>query len=122
MGKKGVLVTSDDLRRVEQVVEQRREGKSYEDIARQFDMDPWEVREMVGGAYRRMLSESADELRAQVELRLDGVLRQLHADLRLASSQTVRNNIYALILKTEAQRSKLLGLDIPSGTPDMEVH
>ncbi|PPG85487.1 hypothetical protein C5C29_06020 [Rathayibacter sp. AY1H2] len=96
----------------------RRNGQGYAEIADHLGIDPWTAQQLVGIAYRRIAAEEVHELRAAVEDRLDDVLRRLHQDLSLADDQNTRNGIYRLILSTEAQRSKLLGLDIPAGTPD----
>ena len=109
---------SEDGQRTHRALVGRREGKTYEQIAEDLRCSPWEARQLASMAYARLTTESADELRAAVEDRLDGLLQALHRDLKLADSQTIRNGIYGLILKTEAQRAKLLGLDIPPMTPD----
>ncbi|MFT2692689.1 hypothetical protein [Clavibacter zhangzhiyongii] len=96
----------------------RREGFSYEEIAQRLRCSPWDARQITSIAYGRLATETADELRAEVEGRLDDVLRRLYVDVNLAPDQATRNGVYTLILKTEAQRTRLLGLEIPAGTPD----
>ncbi|MDJ0334264.1 hypothetical protein QMG83_03395 [Salinibacterium sp. G-O1] len=109
---------SEDGQKVLKALVMRREGHSYEAIGESLGVSGWQAQSFASLAYARLSAEAAEELRAQVEDRLDDVLRRLNDDLRLASSQTIRNGIYSLILKTEAQRSKLLGLDIPNGAQD----
>lgn len=97
----------------------RREGQPVEEIALATGLSAFEVVERVKVSYARLAAQTAEELRTDVELRLDDVLRRLHADLRLAMDQPSRNAIYALILKTEAQRTRLLGLNLPDQVPDV---
>ena len=96
----------------------RLEGQPVAEIAERLGISGMEAGELCRVAYARLAAQTADELRTEVEGRLDYVLRRLNVDLALADSQLSRNGIYALILKTEAQRSHLLGLAIPAGTPD----
>jgi len=112
------LSTNEDAQATLKALVLRREGYSYEAIAEELEVSPWQARQLASFAYARLSSEQADELRAQVEDRLDDVTRRLYSDLKIATNQTTRNGIYGLILKTESQRQRLLGLDIPMGTPD----
>jgi len=112
---------SEDGARTLKALVLRREGVGFEEIGERLDCSPWEAKQLTSIAYSRLSAQLADELRAQVEDRLDDVTRRLYDDLRIASSQTVRNGIYGLLLKTESQRTRLLGLDIPAGTPDAPI-
>lgn len=109
---------SEDAKKTLECLVRRREGQPLEEIALATGLDPFEVGERVKVAYGRLARQTADELRIDVELRLDDVLRRLHQDLRLALDQPSRNAIYALILKTEQQRTALLGLNLPAQLPD----
>lgn len=111
---------SEDARKTLECLVRRREGQPLEEIALATGLTPFEVAERVKVAYGRLARQTADELRIDVELRLDDVLQRLHQDLRLALDQPARNAIYALILKTEAQRTRLLGLDLPAQVPDVK--
>jgi len=110
---------SEDAKLTLECLVRRREGQPVEEIALATGLTPFEVVERVKVSYARLAAQTAEELRTDVELRLDDVLRRLHADLRLAMDQPSRNAIYALILKTEAQRTRLLGLNLPDQVPDV---
>jgi len=62
--------------------------------------------------------QSAEEARYEVEARLDVLLRRATVDLQLAESNADRAAMYRVLLAIERQRSELLGLNIPKGTPD----
>lgn len=109
---------SEDAKKTLECLVRRREGQPLEAIALATGLTPFEVAERVKVAYGRLARQTADELRIDVELRLDDVLQRLHQDLRLALDQPSRNAIYALILKTEGQRTALLGLNLPTQLPD----
>ena len=93
-------------------------GYDFDRIGEELGVDPWLARELTSIGFVKLATEQADEIRAVSEARLDDLIRRLYEDLKIAGNQVVRNGIYGLILKTEAQRSRLLGLDIPAGTPD----
>lgn len=109
---------SEDAKKTLECLVRRREGQPLEQIALATGLSPFEVAERVKVAYGRLARQTADELRIDVEVRLDDVLQRLHQDLRLALDQPSRNAIYALILKTEQQRTALLGLNLPTQLPD----
>lgn len=94
------------------------QGLSYDQIADQLGVTPWVARELTSLGYVVLGTQQAEELRATIEVRLDDVIRRLYQDLATAANQVTRNSIYALILKSDAQRAKLLGLEIPPDTPD----
>ncbi|KQM17581.1 hypothetical protein ASF83_00125 [Plantibacter sp. Leaf171] len=96
-------------------------GSDYDAIGESMGVTAWVARELCSAYYVRLATETADELRATSEARLDRMIRDLNRDLNLAANQQARNGIYALILKAEAQRATLLGLNIPADTPDAKV-
>jgi len=115
------LATVDAERRTElagRAFALRLDGHDHYDIADRLGIKPLEAEALVTVAYSRLSAQTADDLRVEVEGRLDAVLRKLSVDLALADSQTARNGVYKLILATEAQRARLLGLNLPAGGPD----
>ncbi|RUR01419.1 hypothetical protein [Labedella endophytica] len=98
---------------VARAFELRRDGLDYAGMAEELGVEPFEAQQLALVGFSRLAAEETEVLRAQTEARYDDVLRRLYSDLRVATSQNGRNSIYALILKTEAQRTKLLGLDLP---------
>lgn len=116
MGKKPgkAVLLSEDASRTLKALVMRREGNTFEQIGDALGVTPWEAQQIASIAYARLSAETAEELRAQVETRLDDVIHRLYVDLSFATSQTGRNSIYALILKADAQRATLLGLNLKS--------
>jgi len=104
--------------RAVRVVMLRREGYEYADIAAQLHITPTEAAELGRVGYGRLSEQSADELRVEVEDRLNGLLRRAHLDLALADSQGERTALYRTILAIEGRRAQLLGLDLPKGSHD----
>ncbi|MFC7430668.1 hypothetical protein [Agrococcus sp. GCM10030264] len=101
--------------RVEQAlraVVMRREGYSYADIASRLGISTIEAQEVARVAYAQLGEQTADELRVEVEDRLDEVIRKATRDLMLATSQTERTALYRVLLTAEAQRARLLGLNL----------
>jgi len=96
----------------------RLEGEPVDVIAAQLEISTIEVQELVRVAYGRLSTQTAEEARAEVEARLDVLLRQANRDIMLAQSQTERTALYRIVLAIERDRSTLLGLDIPKGAPD----
>ena len=117
-GSEVVLTKGDWDERASTAFELRTEGLTYDVIGERLSVSPWVARELASLGFSTLAAEQADEIRASVEARLDDVLRRLYSDLKVATSQPVRNGIYGLILKNEAQRANLLGLNIPAGLPD----
>lgn len=117
---KVVVLAPDSVEdaRVARAFELKVQGNDYERIGEELDVSPWVARELTSISFQRLATETAEEMRAASEARYDDMLRRLYSDLRVATSQTARNSIYTLILKTEGQRSKLLGLEVPAGVPD----
>jgi hypothetical protein len=109
---------TEDLQRTSEALRWSLEGKTYEEIGARLDVSAWEAREIVSIAYTRQQTETVDELRTQSELRILDVIRRINADLLVATTQTEKLALYKLLLAAEADRRKLLGLDIPSGVQD----
>jgi hypothetical protein len=110
----------DPRQRVEQAVRAvmlRREGYDYDDIAVQLRVSAIEAAELTRVGYGRLAAQTADELRTEVEDRLNGLLRSAHLDLKLAESQGERTALYRTILAIEGRRAQLLGLDLPKAVP-----
>lgn len=106
--------------RVEQAVRavmMRREGYDYDDIAVRLGVSATEAAELARVGYGRLEAQTADELRTEVEDRLNGLLRAAHLDLKLAESQAERTALYRTILAIEGRRAQLLGLDLPKAGP-----
>ncbi len=110
----------DPRERVEQAVRAvmlRREGYDYDDIAVRLGVSATEAGELTRVGYGRLAAQTADELRTEVEDRLNGLLRSAHLDLKLAESQGERTALYRTILAIEGRRAQLLGLDLPKAVP-----
>ena len=91
----------------------KREGYSWQDIADRLKVSPVEAQELTRVAYAQMAAQDADELRTEIEDRLDAIVRKANLDLSMAQSQGERTALYRVLLAAEAQRSRLLGLDLP---------
>jgi hypothetical protein len=121
MAKSRELEPADEgRRRVEQAVRAimlRREGYDYDAIAVELRVSETEARELTRVGYGRLAAQTADELRTEVEDRLNGLLRAAHLDLKLADSQSARTALYRTILAIEGRRAQLLGLDLPKAGP-----
>lgn len=96
----------------------RREGWSWGDIAERLGRSQIEVEELARIGYARLGEQAADELRTEVEDRIDNIVRKAHVDLALCESQGERTAIYRVLLAAEAQRSRLLGLNLKGQTDD----
>jgi energy-converting hydrogenase A subunit M len=96
----------------------RLEGVPVDDIAFHLEVSPLEVQELVRVAYGKLSTQSAEEARAEVEARLDVLLRKVHRDIELAGNQPERTALYRVLLSIERERATLLGLDIPKGVAD----
>lgn len=127
MSKKGrnEVATLDQLD-AEQVIELslraislRRTGSSWGQIASQLGRTIVEVEALAKRGYLEFLGQSdAETLRAEVEDRLDSVLRQANVELGMAETVAERNAVLRTILATEAQRARLLGLNLKGGGDD----
>lgn len=96
----------------------RLDGMPIDEIANNLEVSPLEVQELVRFAFSKLSVQSADEARAEIEERLNLILRRVNVDLALARTQSERTGLYRIVLAIERDRSTLLGLDIPKGTPD----
>lgn len=115
MGKKSKAVV-DPRKRAEQAVRAvmlRREGADYDRIALDLGVSAAEAAELARVGYGRLAAQTADEVRTEVEDRINGILRKAHLDLTMADTQGERTALYRVILAAEAQRSRMLGLDLP---------
>lgn len=121
MGKAGKALEKSESRAVElaiRAVVMRREGWNHGEIAERLGITQLEAEELTRVAYARLSAETADELRTSVEDRIDTVVRKANLDLSLASSQGERTAIYRVLLAAEAQRARLLGIELPRGHSD----
>ncbi|MBT2494237.1 hypothetical protein J7E45_01330 [Microbacterium sp. ISL-59] len=100
------------VERALRAVVMRREGSSWGDIAERLGVSQIEAQELARVAYARLGEAEADHLRTEVEDRIDGVVRKAHVDLALCQSQGERTAIYRVLLAAEAQRARLLGLNL----------
>lgn len=96
----------------------RREGMSWGDIAQRLGVSQLEAEELARVAYARLGEAEADHLRVEIEDRLDGLVRKAHVDLALCQSQGERTALYRFLAAVEAQRARLLGLNLRSGGDD----
>lgn len=96
----------------------RREGLSWGDIAERLEVSQIEAQELARVAYARLGEAEAEHLRVEVEDKIDAVVRKAHLDLALCASQGERTALYRVLLAAEAQRSRLLGLNLRSGGDD----
>lgn len=103
------------VERALRAVVMRREGMSWGDIAQRLGVSQLEAEELARVAYARLGEAEADQLRVEVEDRIDGIVRKAHVDLALAESQGERTALYRVLLAAEAQRARLLGLNLKGG-------
>lgn len=106
------------VERALRAVVMRREGLSWGDIADRLGISIVEAQELARVAYARLGEAEADALRVEVEDRIDGIIRKAHVDLALAQSQGERTALYRVLLAAEAQRARLLGLNLRGGDDD----
>lgn len=100
------------VERALRAVVMRREGASWGDIADRLGVSQIEAQELAHVAYARLGESEAEHLRTEVEDRIDGVIRKAHVDLALCQSQGERTALYRVLLAAEAQRARLLGLNL----------
>lgn len=96
----------------------RREGYSWGDVADRLGISIVEAQELARVAYARLGEAEADQLRIEVEDRLDALVKKAHVDLALATSQGERTALYRFLASVEAQRARLLGLNLKGGDDD----
>lgn len=106
------------VERALRAVVMRREGSSWGDIADRLGVSQVEAQELARVAYARLGEAEAEHLRTEVEDKIDGVVRKAHVDLALAQSQGERTALYRVLLAAEAQRARLLGLNLRGGDED----
>ncbi len=121
MVKPGKGLQKSEARAVEaaiRAVVMRREGYSHGEIAERLGVTQLEAEELTRVAYSRLSAETAEELRTSVEDRIDAIVRKANTDLALAEDQGTRTAIYRVLLAAEAQRARLLGLNLRGGSDD----
>lgn len=100
------------VERALRAVVMRREGMSWGDIADRLHISQIEAQELARVAYARLGEAEAEHLRTEVEDKIDSIVRKAHIDLALCQSQGERTALYRVLLAAEAQRSRLLGLNL----------
>lgn len=91
----------------------RRTGHPWGQIARTLGRSQVEVEELAKLGYEHLLGQLDPEvLRAEVEDRLDAVVRQAHIELGRVETFAERNAAMRTILTAERDRVRLLGLAI----------
>ncbi|AZC14566.1 hypothetical protein [Microbacterium sp. ABRD28] len=103
------------VERALRAVVMRREGFSWGDIADRLGISIVEAQELARVAYARLGEAEAEQLRIEVEDRLDALVKKAHVDLALADSQGERTALYRFLASVEAQRARLLGLNLRGG-------
>lgn len=93
----------------------RREGMSWGDIADRLGISQIEAQELARVAYARLGEAEREHLRVEVEDKIDAIVRKAHVDLALCQSQGERTALYRVLLAAEAQRSRLLDLNLRGG-------
>lgn len=93
----------------------RREGMSYGDIADRLGIEQLQAEEYAKIGYQRLGAAEAEQLRIEVEERLDALVRRAHLDIGLATVQSERTALYRFLASVEGQRARLLGLNLPAG-------
>lgn len=96
----------------------RREGMSWGDIADRLGISQIEAQELARVAYQRLGEAEKDHYRVEVEDKIDAVVRRAHVDLALCQSQGERTALYRVLLAAEAQRARMLGLNLRGGDDD----
>lgn len=101
----------------------RRTGHQWGQIARTLGRSQVEVEELAKLGYEHLLGQQdPDVLRAEVEDRLDAVVRAAHVELGRVETFAERNAAMRTILTAERDRVRLLGLAIKpapeGGDPD----
>lgn len=97
----------------------RRTGHSWGTIASQLGRSPIEVEALARRGYEHFLgAQPVEMIRAESEDRIDAVIRGVHVDLAIAETAAERNSLYRTLLAAEAQRARLLGLNLRPGEGD----
>lgn len=103
------------VERALRAVVMRREGMTWGDIADRLGISILEAQELARVAYARLGESEAEELRVEVEDRLDALVKKAHVDLGMCDSQGERTALYRFLASVEAQRARLLGLNLKGG-------
>lgn len=95
----------------------RRTGHSWGTIASQLGRTQIEVEALARQGYEHFLgAQPLEQVRAEVEDRLDSITRAVHVELVSAETVAERNALMRTLLATEQTRMRLLGLSLkPQG-------
>ena len=98
----------------------RRTGHSWGTIAQQLGRTAVDVQALARTGYEHFLGQQdAETIRAEVEDRLDSIVRQVNVELATADNVTERNALYRTLIAVESSRARLLGLNLkPAGGDD----
>lgn len=118
MGKGKEIERLNRTQAVYDALAMRRQGWPFTEVARRLNITVVEATEYARAGYAQMIAETGDEVRTAIEDRIDNVIRIAHEDLRLAATQSERTALLRLLLAAEGQRARLLGVNVPGGTPD----
>lgn len=118
MGKGNEVTRLNRTQAVYEALAMRRQGWPFTEVARRLNITTVEAQEYARAGYAQMIAETSDEVRAAVEDRIDNIIRIAHEDMRLAQTQSERTALLRVLLAAESQRARLLGVNVPSGTPD----
>jgi hypothetical protein len=94
-----------------QVVELRREARSWEEIGLELGVTPAEAQAVARAAYAGLVADDIDHLRTEAELRLEVLYREALVEIKFASTGNAKQGAIGLALKIETRRAQLLGLD-----------
>jgi Homeodomain-like domain-containing protein len=95
-------------------VEARRRGESLDEIAKNLGISRRTAARRVTAGYQAMGASDADQIRREIEDRLDSVLRRvstLWSQPDLSLGDVVR--LAGVILQVERDRTRLLGVAVP---------
>ncbi|WP_404435233.1 hypothetical protein LG322_08720 [Microbacterium aerolatum] len=106
------------VERALRAVVMRREGSSWGDIAERLGVSQIEAQELARVAYARLGEAEKEHYRIESEDRIDSIIRKAHLDLALCKSQGERTALYRTLLAAEAQRARLLGLNLRAESED----
>lgn len=106
------------VERALRAVVMRRAGQDWGTIADKLGVSLIEAQELARIAYARLGEAEAEHLRVEVEDRIDEVIRKATLDLSLCQSQGERTALYRVLLAAEAQRARLLGLNLKGREDD----
>lgn len=95
----------------------RRTGNSWGTIAGQLGRSQIEVEALARQGYAHFLGQQdADTIRAEIEDRLDAIVRRVNVELATAETVMERNALLRTLLAAEQSRARLLGLNLkPQG-------